>query len=80
MELTTHDRPIETPRPRYILLLKNWIFGAFFTLSPLQVMRQFRWYMLFAESMGYIRAQLATPQKPPAMATDKGFVGDMSPR
>jgi len=43
MEFTTHERPIETPRPRYIVLLKNWIFGALFTFSPLHDVRQFRW-------------------------------------
>ena len=36
--------------------------------------------MLFAESIGYINAQLAIPQSPPAMTTENGLAGEWSPR
>ena len=52
MALTTQDRPIDTPRPRYIWRLKNSILGAGSTFSPLEYRRELRWYILFAESMG----------------------------
>lgn len=51
MALTTQDRPMDTPRPRYMCFLKNSSLG-FGTGSPFAWRRAFRWYMLLAESMG----------------------------
>ena len=52
MALTRHERLMETPRPRYMWRLKNSILGAGSTVSPREWRSEFRWYMLFAESMG----------------------------
>jgi hypothetical protein len=43
MALTTQDRLMETPRPRYMWRLKNSILGAGSTASPLDRNRAFRW-------------------------------------
>jgi hypothetical protein len=51
MALTTHERLIDTPRPLYICLRKNWIRGES-TFSPFECRRELRWYMLLAESIG----------------------------
>ena len=42
MALTTQERLIETPRPRYMWPLKNSIFGAG-TFSPFEWRRALRW-------------------------------------
>lgn len=40
--LTAHDRPMDTPRPRYMLRLKNWILTGS-TFCPLEYMSELRW-------------------------------------
>ena len=40
--LTAQDRPIETPKPRYMLRWKNSILTGS-TFCPLEYMRELRW-------------------------------------
>ena len=43
MAFTAHDRPMETPRPRYMCRLKNSILGRGSTFWPLEYMSEFFW-------------------------------------
>ena len=43
MTLTRHERPIDTPRPRYMRLLNHSILGAGSTFSPRENISELRW-------------------------------------
>lgn len=49
--LTAQERPIDTPKPRYMCSLKNSIFTGG-TVWPREYIKQLRWYILLAESIG----------------------------
>lgn len=95
MALTAHDLLMETPSPRYMCFLKNAIFGAGSAFSPREKSREFRWYMLFAESIGstptsahvqglhsgdlQIMAHETNPHSPPAATTAYLLLFGLSP-
>ena len=43
MAFTAHERPMETPSPRYMCRLKNSILGRGSTFWPREYMREFFW-------------------------------------